>query len=590
MNPDKRFAAYFTMEIALENAMPSYSGGLGVLAGDTIRAAADLRFPLVAVSLLYRSGYFTQRLTSDGVQVADPVEWRPEDFLKEEQARVSVPMERRDVQLRCWRYDVPGVSGGDVPVYFLDADLPANEESDRALTGNLYGGDPLYRLRQEVLLGIGGARMLQALGHTALGRYHMNEGHAALLTLELLAEEALKLGRSSIRAEDIEKVRAKCVFTTHTPVAAGHDRFPLEYLIRLFPDHLNFLDLQDPAAAALLKRVLQTDRSYGDLGEAARDGAYLNMSYLALSLSHFVNAVARQHGETSRKMFPDVRVESITNGVHAASWMSPPFQRLLDRYISYWREDSLALRLALRIPAEAVWAAHQAAKRELLQEVHRKTGLSFDPEAFTIGFARRVTGYKRADLILNNLDRLRQIVRNAGKLQIIYAGKAHPNDTPGQEIIGRIFKAQKALRKSVKTVFLENYNLELARKLTSGVDLWLNTPQFPLEASGTSGMKAALNGVPSLSILDGWWVEGHIEGLTGWSIGESRSGPAYEGVADNRKEADSLYSKLEHVILPLFYRDRGAYLNVMRHTMAINGAFFNTRRMVQEYITQAYLR
>ena len=369
-------------------------------------------------------------------------------------------MERRNVQLRCWRYDVPGVSGGDVPVYFLDADLPANEESDRALTGSLYGGDPLYRLRQEVLLGIGGTRMLQALGYTALGRYHMNEGHAALLTLELLAEEALKLGRSSIRAEDIEKIRAKCVFTTHTPVAAGHDRFPLEYLVRLFPDHLNFLDLQDPAAAALLKRVLQTDRSYGDLGEAARDGAYLNMTYLALSLSHFVNAVARQHGETSRKMFPGVRVESITNGVHAATWMSPPFQRLLDRYISYWREDSLALRLALRIPAEAVWAAHQAAKRELLDEVHRKTGLSLDLEAFTIGFARRVTGYKRADLILNNLDRLRQIVRNAGKLQIIYAGKAHPNDTPGQEIIGRIFKAQKALRKSVKTVFLENYNLE----------------------------------------------------------------------------------------------------------------------------------
>ena len=263
MNPDKRFAAYFTMEIALENAMPSYSGGLGVLAGDTIRAAADLRFPLVAVSLLYRSGYFTQRLTSDGVQMADPVEWRPEDFLKEEQARVSVPMERRDVQLRCWRYDVPGVSGGDVPVYFWMPTCPRTKKTTAPLpatsTAAIFipfapGSAAGHRRRAHVA----------SAGATGLGRYHMNEGHAALLTLELLAEEALKLGRSSIRAEDIEKVRAKCVFTTHTPVAAGHDRFPLEYMVRLFPDHLNFLDLQDPAAAALLKRVLQTDRSYGD--------------------------------------------------------------------------------------------------------------------------------------------------------------------------------------------------------------------------------------------------------------------------------------------------------------------------------------
>ncbi|HEY1865870.1 MAG TPA: alpha-glucan family phosphorylase [Candidatus Acidoferrales bacterium] len=586
-----RLVAYFTMEIALANAMPSYSGGLGVLAGDTIRAAADLQFPMVAMSLLYRNGYFTQRLSADGAQVADPVEWRPEDFLHQETARVSVPLENRRVELRAWRYDAKGVRGGEVPVYFLDADLPVNEENDRGLTGSLYGGDPYYRLRQEVLLGIGGVRMLHALGHTELTRYHMNEGHAALLTLELLAEEALKLGRQCVRGEDIEKVRGKCVFTTHTPVAAGHDRFPLEYLLRVFPQFTDFLDLQDAAAASLLKRVLQTDQTYANLSEAARGGAFLNMTYLALSLSHFVNGVAKLHGETSRKMFPGVDIDTITNGVHAASWTSPAFQRLFDRNISGWREDNYALRLLLRVPPEAVWAAHMAAKRELFAEVHRKVGLTLDPEVFTIGFARRVTGYKRADLVLTNLDRLRQIAKTVGKMQIVYAGKAHPNDASGKEILSNIFKAQKALRKSVTTVFLENYNLDLGGKITSGVDLWLNTPQFPLEASGTSGMKAALNGVPSLSVLDGWWVEGHIENLTGWSIGGKHTEEAEAaGATDNQKEAEALYSKLEHVILPMFYRDRSAYLTVMQHAIAINGSFFNTQRMVEEYIAQAYLR
>ena len=586
-----KLVGYFTMEIALENAMPSYSGGLGVLAGDTIRAAADLRFPMVAVSLLYRNGYFTQRLAADGMQIADPVEWRPEDFLQEESARVSVPFENRRVELRCWRYDAKGVRGGEVPVYFLDADLSANEESDRSLTGTLYGGDPYYRLRQEVLLGIGGVRMLQALGHTELTRYHMNEGHAALLTLELLAQEAVKAGRTSIRGEDIENVRAKCVFTTHTPVSAGHDRFPVEYLTRLFPGFINFLDLQDAASANLLKRALQTDQNYADLSDAARNGAFVNMTYLALSLSHFVNGVAKVHGETSRKMFPGVEIQTITNGVHAGSWAAPSFQALFDRDIPGWREDNFSLRLILRLPQEAVWAAHMASKGELLAEVHRKTGLTLDPDVFTIGFARRMTGYKRAELILANLDRLRQIAKSVGKIQLVYAGKAHPNDWGGKEIIRNIFKAQKALRRSVTTVFLENYNLDLGRKITSGVDLWLNTPQFPLEASGTSGMKAALNGVPSLSILDGWWVEGHIEGLTGWSIGEARSvGEAIEAATDSRKEAEALYTKLEQAILPMYYKDRGAYLTVMRHAIALNGTFFNTQRMVEQYIVEAYLR
>ena len=589
--PAKRFVAYFSMEIALENDMPSYSGGLGVLAGDTIRAAADIRLPMVAVSLLYRKGYFRQRLGEDGAQTEEPVEWNVEKFLQEEEPHIGVSLEDRHVELRAWRYMVKGVRGYEVPVYFLDADLPANDPRDRELTGALYGGDPYYRLSQEVLLGIGGVRMLRALGHTELMRYHMNEGHAALLTMELLEEETKRAGRTAIKGDDIERVRSKCVFTTHTPVPAGHDKFPAEYLSRLVPDQVRFIDVKDASSVDLIKSILQVEQTYPDWQEAAQRGASVNMTYLALSLSNYVNGVAKLHGEVSRKMFPNVPIEAITNGVHAATWTSPPFQDLFNRYIPSWREDNYSLRGALGLPPEEVWAAHLLSKHDLLEAVRKKTGLKLDPEAFTIGFARRATGYKRADLILRDLDRLRQIAKNVGAFQIVYAGKAHPRDAGGKEIIKKIFRAKKALKKAVTIVFLDDYDLELGGQLTSGVDLWLNTPQYPLEASGTSGMKAAMNGVPSLSILDGWWVEGCIEGVTGWSIGEPRRGdPGPETPVDNVVDAESLYTKLESVILPMFYEERPRYLEVMRHAIAMNGSFFNTQRMVQQYITDAYLR
>ena len=589
--PPKRFVAYFSMEIALENDMPSYSGGLGVLAGDTIRAAADIRLPMVAVSLLYRKGYFRQRLGEDGAQTEEPVEWEVQKFLHEEEPRISVMLEDRRVELQAWRYMVKGVRGYEVPVYFLDAELPANDPRDRELTGALYGGDPYYRLSQEVLLGIGGVRMLRALGHTELMRYHMNEGHAALLTMELLEEETKRAGRTAIKGEDIERVRSKCVFTTHTPVPAGHDKFPAEYLSRLVPDQVRFIDVKDASSVDLMKSILQVEQTYPDWQEAAQRGASVSMTYLALSLSNYVNGVAKLHGEVSRKMFPNVEIEAITNGVHAATWTSPAFQDLFDRYIPSWREDNYSLRGALGLPPEEVWAAHLLSKHSLLEAVRKKSGLKLDPEAFTIGFARRATGYKRADLILRDLDRLRQMAKNVGAFQIVYAGKAHPRDAGGKEIIKKIFKAKKALKKAVTIVFLDDYDLELAGQLTSGGDLWLNTPQYPMEASGTSGMKAAVNGVPSLSILDGWWVEGCIEGVTGWSIGEPRRGdPGPETPVDNVVDAESLYTKLESVILPMFYEERSRYLEVMRHAIAMNGSFFNTQRMVQQYITDAYLR
>src|SRR5215468_3841179 len=588
-HPPKRFVAYFSMEIALENAMPSYSGGLGVLAGDTIRAAADIRLPMVAVSLLYRKGYFHQRLSDDGAQVEEPVEWSVERFLVEEAPRVSVTLEDRRVELRAWRYTVIGVRGYEVPVYFLDADLPENDPRDRELTGSLYGGDPYYRLSQEVLLGIGGVRMLRALGHTELMRYHMNEGHAALLTMELLNEEAQRVGHAMIKGDDIEKVRSSCVFTTHTPVPAGHDKFPVEFLTRLFPGQARMFDDKDETSNEVVKSILQSDHQFADLQEAARKGAEVNMTYLALSLSNYVNGVAKLHGEVSRRMFPNVPIEAITNGVHAATWTCPAFRELFDRMIPSWRDDNYSLRGALGLPPEEVWAAHLLAKHDLLETVRKKTGLKLDPEAFTVGFARRATGYKRADLILSDLDRLREIAKNVGAFQIVYAGKAHPRDGGGKDIIKKIFKAKKALKKAVTIVFLDDYNLDLGGKLTSGGDLWLNTPQYPLEASGTSGMKAALNGVPSLSILDGWWVEGHIEGVTGWSIGEPRRGTGNGTATDNIDEAESLYSKLESVILPLYYGERHKFLEVMQHAIAINGSFFNTQWMVQQYITDAYL-
>lgn len=583
-----RSIAYFSMEIALENSMPSYSGGLGVLAGDAIRAAADMKVPMVAVSLLYRQGYFSQQLEADGTQLEKPVEWRVEDYLKEEPARATLTIEERAVELRCWRYDVKGITGYEIPVYFLDSDLPSNDLSDRLLTGALYCGDRRYRLCQETILGIGGVRMLRALGYSTLTRFHMNEGHAGLLGLELLNEEVKKAGRRSFTAEDVEKVRAKCLFTTHTPVPAGHDRFPMAIVHQVFCHREDFLNMQDVFCAKFLTEVLQENRPFASIEEAVRAGTTLNMTYLALHLSGYVNGVAKLHGETSRKMFSDLRIESITNGIHAATWAAPPFRELFDRFIRGWREDNFSLRGALGIPSGEIWNAHAVAKHRLLDLVRVRTGLSFDPEVFTIGFARRATGYKRAGLILSDLDRLKDVTAKSGPFQLIYAGKAHPDDTGGKEIIREIFRAKKALGKSLRIVFLDEYNMHLASKMVSGVDLWLNTPQIPLEASGTSGMKAALNGVPSLSVLDGWWVEGHIEGKTGWCIGDPSH--THGEKAEGKDEAESLYHKLENVILPLFYRQRDSYVSVMQHAIALNGSFFHTQRMLQQYVTNAYFR
>ncbi len=555
--------AYFSMEIGLHPAMPTYSGGLGILAGDIIRSAADLSIPMAAVTLIHRKGYFYQRLDASGWQREEPMEWAVDDFLEEMPERTSVTIEGRSIQIRAWKYEATGVDGYKVPVYFLDTDLPANSEWDRTLTHFLYGGDQRYRLCQEAILGIGGVRMLRAIDNQSIERFHMNEGHASLLTLELLDEEVRKAGRKSISHEDIEAVRKKCIFTTHTPVPAGHDQFPLD----------------------LVSRVLGRREVY-EMKDVFCCEGLLNMTYLALNLSHYINGVAKKHGEITRLMFAGYVIDAITNGVHAATWVATPFQELYDRHIAGWRHDNFSLRSALNITKQEVWKAHTESKKLLIQYVNRQTNVGMDMDFLTVGFARRATAYKRGDLLFRDIERLKSISLKAVNLQLIYAGKAHPHDQGGKELIRRIFQAKESLKKEIKIAYLENYDIELGKMMTSGVDLWLNTPQPPLEASGTSGMKAALNGVPSLSILDGWWIEGHIEGVTGWSIGENGRGTGQGH--DPQKDAISLYNKLEQVIIPLYYNDRDRFIDVMRHSIALNGSFFNTQRMLQQYVLKAY--
>jgi len=557
--------AYFSMEVGLDAAIPTYSGGLGVLAGDTLKSAADLSLPIVAVTLLSRNGYFSQELTAEGRQSEKPVEWDPGDFMEKLPEEVTVSIEGREVKVGAWRYRVRSLSGGEVPVLFLDADIEGNDPRDRVLTDQLYGGDDAYRLKQEVILGIGGVRMLKALG-VPVYKYHLNEGHSALLTLELL-----QWHRRDVRAVwdeklvwDCEAVRERCIFTTHTPVEAGHDKFSYELAAGI---------LGKPVPDELLRELA---------GEE-----HLNMTLLALNLSNYVNGVAKKHGEVSRQMFRGYRIHSITNGVHSYSWTAEPMKRLFDEYLPGWaNEPELFVRIDT-VPDEEVWDAHLEAKRDLVRLIREERGEEFSEDLLTLGFARRATSYKRADLLFDDLERLAGI--GEGRLQVVYAGKAHPRDEPGKQLIERIFQFSRELRGRMSVVYLPDYDMRTALSLVSGVDLWLNTPLRPMEASGTSGMKAVHNGVPNFSVLDGWWIEGHIEGGTGWSIGAAPvegGGPDYNGSSD----ADDLYDKLERVILPLYYQDRPGWIAVMKSAIGKNAYYFNSHRMMRRYVTEAYLR
>ncbi|MCS7233247.1 MAG: alpha-glucan family phosphorylase [Synergistetes bacterium] len=551
-DPYFRSIAYFSMEIGLDPKIPTYAGGLGILAGDTLKSAADLNIPMVGVTLLYRKGYFKQQIDKDGLQRELPETWHPEERLHLLPNEVSVTIENRTVRIRAWEYTIIGATGYRVPVYFLDTDYEANHPEDRKLSWYLYGGDLRYRLCQELVLGVGGLRMLRELRYNNIKTFHLNEGHAGFITLELLREQGY---------EDYNKIREKSVFTTHTPVAAGHDIFPYDLIDKVmqapFPDYL--------------KNML--------------GGEGVSMSDLAFKYSRYVNAVSEKHREVTKKIFNLENVDYITNGIHSYTWVCPGMKNLFTKHIRGWENDPSRLVRAFSIPDEELWKAHQAAKLRLLAHVLETTGVELDPDILTIGAARRATGYKRLDLIFKDVKRLVEIC--AGKVQFIFAGKAHPKDEEGKKIIQKLIKMASELSGVVKIVFLENYNMELAALLTAGVDVWLNTPKRPLEACGTSGMKAAVNGVLNFSVLDGWWIEGCREGFTGWAIGPAPNEVDLLGY-DESLDAESFYEKLEKEVITTYYRKRDRWVQMMKYSIALNGSYFNTHRMLREYVERAY--
>ncbi len=551
-----RQIAYFSMEIALSKTLPTYSGGLGMLAGDTLRSAADTGAPMVAVSLAHRRGYFEQHLDANGQQTESDVVWSPESTLPAVEQSVVITLQGRDIMIRAWRFDVVGTTGHILPVYLLDTDIEGNEAFDRTLTDHLYGGDTYYRLCQEAVLGLGGIHLLHALGMRP-EVCHMNEGHAALLTIGLLENRLAGVPLRDATDADAAAIRERCVFTTHTPVPAGHDQFGLDQMYTV---------LGHERAGAIER--------FGCL-----HNSLMNMTYLALRFSRYVNGVAMQHGKVSQQMFPEYRIHSITNGVHAATWLAQPFKDLFDKEIPEWRHDNQYFRSVYGIEPAVIDATHAKGKARLFATVKQRTGVEFDPSVLTLGFARRVATYKRASLLFHNPARLHEIAEKLGGLQIIYAGKAHPADNAGKQLIKEVFNAAGRLNDSkLKILYLENYDWDLGEQLTGGVDVWLNTPLRPYEASGTSGMKAALNGVPSLSVLDGWWIEGCAENLTGWAI---------EDVDNEDKESELLYNKLEKKVAPMF-ADKKCWSRMRQHCIAMNGTFFNTHRMLGQYVSNAY--
>jgi len=545
--------AYFSMEIGIKSEIPTYSGGLGVLAGDTIRSSADLKIPLVAVTIVNRKGYLKQKITEEGKQLEYPEEWDPSDFMELLPADVTVQIGGRDVKIKAWLFDQQSLTGGIVPVLFLDTDIDGNAPEDREITSFLYGGDDKYRLKQEIVLGIGGVKILKALKFN-IGKFHMNEGHSSLLTLELL----------KLNGMDAEKVKNLCVFTTHTPVAAAFDKFSYDLVSEL-------LGVEYPVD--VLKKYGGYDR--------------LNMTLLALNLSKYTNGVTEAHMEYSRKLFPGHHIREVTNGVHSYVWTCQHFRDLFHTYIPGWVNEPELLVRVDTIPNEEIWEAHMEAKKDLLNFINEKTNVKMDVNTLTLGFARRATPYKRATLIFSDLKKLKK-ASERGKIQLIFAGKAHPRDYAGKELIKEIYGYKNQLKNEIAIAYLENYNIEMAAKLTSGVDVWLNTPMPPFEASGTSGMKAAHNGVINFSVLDGWWLEGCVEGVTGWAIGPYPSEPLQEQTRRNR-ELDDLYGKLEYLILPTFYKGRDDWINMMKNSIGKVAYYFNSHRMMRRYATDAYL-
>lgn len=550
--------AYFSMEIALRAEIHTYSGGLGVLAGDTARASADLELPMVFVTLLCRQGYLNQGIDASGRQVDQPDPWSPTDYATPLRAKVALLIEGHEVWVRPWLYPLKSPVGHTVPVILLDTDLPSNRPEDRGITDTLYGGDQTYRLKQEIVLGIGGLRVLSALGFQ-IETYHLNEGHAALLALDLLRRYPRppdQVPPGGLKY-DVSRVREQCIFTTHTPVEAGHDRFSFELFGHLMQGYIDLYQIRNLT------------------------GEDLNMTRLALNLSGYINGVAVRHAEVTTRMFPGYDIRAVTNGVHVGTWVHPAFAELFNHHSHEWGYQPELMVSFDQLPGDQVWAAHQVAKRDLIELVEHISDIRLDPDLPLIGFARRVASYKRPGLLFSDLERLRTIHADH-PFQMIIAGKAHPSDEPAKELIHQLNEVIAQLAPDLRIAFLPNYDLRIASTVIAGPDIWLNNPQPPLEASGTSGMKAAVNGVLNLSALDGWWVEACIEGVTGWAIG-------HDGHDSGGASAADLYNKLERVVLPMYYHDRERWIWMMRQSISKIGSTFNTHRMMRRYATEAYL-
>jgi len=600
----ERPIAYFCAEFGLHNSVPIYSGGLGVLAGDHCKAASDLGVPLVGVGLFYTKGYFDQHLRLDGWQEDSDEQFDPTSGPLEQVFGAGqkpwlavVNTHGRDIHVGAWRMMV-----GRVPVYFLDTNLEENDPEDRELASKLYAGGPDLRLRQEWILGVGGVRVLRAVGIEP-SAWHANEGHAAFMLVERVRELVL----TGVEFEDaVRRVRASSVFTTHTPVPAGHDAFQIDQVAECTGPIWDEMKVSR-------EQVLEFGR------HPVENHGQFHMTVTAIRLSSHVNGVAKRHGEVSRDiwrtLWPDrpadrVPIGHVTNGVHLATWMARDIMELLDGKLGKdWGErldEPGFWDNVLSIDDGDLWRAHFHMKRRLVgfirEQARRRwarnwkeaahvvgAGTLLDPNALTIGFARRFATYKRAGLIFSDLERLRELLTNQRRpVQLIFAGKAHPSDTPGKEVLQAVYNFSRDSSLEGRVAFIEDYDLHLAHVLVQGVDLWMNLPRVPMEASGTSGMKAALNGVPHLSTLDGWWPEA-FDGLNGWAIPT-----AARGTDADREDVERLYVLLERHVVPLFY-DRNengvpvGFVQKMKHALRVSGSFFTARRMLQEYVTKYYV-
>ncbi len=551
LNKNKFLVAYFSMEIALENDLETYAGGLGVLAGDLLKSAANLDFPILGITLLNRQGYFKQSISSDGEEIIQPETTFNFSKLEKLSTQVTVNINDEEILVGVWKYIIKGQQGFSIPIYLLDTDLSENSRQIRDLSGQLYGGNLEYRLQQEIVLGRAGVKMVKALGYHNIKKFHLNEGHGALAAIELFLNS-----KKLTTKEKTAEVRQQIVFTTHTPLKKEQDVFPLDYLKKYqrdFPDYL----------------------------EGIIDEGQVNLTIVGLYFSSYTNAVSKLHQQVTQKTFPIYQIGAITNGVNSLTWTSPEFKKLYDKYLPKWRLDNSQLAQADCLPTIEIWTAHREAKRRLIETVNQRSSTKFSNDVFTIGFARRFSSYKRPDFLFYNIKRLLAVQKHSGPFQIIYAGKAHSHDLKGKGLIKKIYQFKEELQDKIKIVFLENYDLDLAQLLIPGVDLWLNTPLPPNEASGTSGMKAAHNGVPQLSTLDGWWPEAYHKHKTGWAIIE-------KNIKNDKATSSNIYDLLETEILPTYYQDQETWRKFMRFAISLNASYFNTDRALKEYIKKAY--